>query len=388
MWGLGAHSRPGPSAGRRGGLPHRSVDEPCVWPPRGQRRAPRRRPRRGDRDRGTGSDPGADHDRRQSGAEHTAQRAARPGARRPRVHGQHRRLRERDDPPRGRDPAATVAAREVALRRRLLRILAAPDRQLLATRVRHRRRRARATCWRDSRCCCAVPGPTATRTSSTRRSSPGCSHTPSAIPTRTCSGATPASCDRCVQGESAEDRLIDAYVRTGPWGDAFGAVPAGVSLQALLDHPHGIDFGPLEPQLPANLRTRSAKVELAPPEIVDSLPSVLASIAPPEGLLMIGRRHLRSNNSWMHNIDVLMKGKERCTLLIHPDDAEARGLRSGDCAEVRSDSGHGDGARRGERRGDARRRVVAARLGSRRRGARLVGCRAATRRQHQSPRRR
>ena len=55
---------------------------------------------------------------------------------------------------------------------------------------------------------------------------------------------------------------------------------------------------------------------------------------------MIGRRHLRSNNSWMHNIDVLMKGKERCTLLIHPDDAEARGLRAGDCAEVRSASGH------------------------------------------------
>jgi anaerobic selenocysteine-containing dehydrogenase len=142
-----------------------------------------------------------------------------------------------------------------------------------------------------------------------------------------------------VQGESPEDRLVDAYVRTGPWGDAFGAVPAGISLQSLLENPHGIDFGPLEPQLPANLRTRSAKVELAPPEIVDSVTSVLASVAPPEGLLMIGRRHLRSNNSWMHNIDVLMKGKERCTLLIHPDDADKRGLRSGDCAEVRSDSG-------------------------------------------------
>jgi anaerobic selenocysteine-containing dehydrogenase len=142
-----------------------------------------------------------------------------------------------------------------------------------------------------------------------------------------------------VHGASPEDRLIDAYVRTGPWGDAFGAVPSGVSLEVLLDNPHGIDFGPLEPQLPANLRTRSAKVELAPLEIVESLPSLLASVAPHEGLLMIGRRHLRSNNSWMHNIDVLMKGKERCTLLIHPDDAEARGLRAGDCAEVRSPSG-------------------------------------------------
>ena len=143
-----------------------------------------------------------------------------------------------------------------------------------------------------------------------------------------------------VQGDSPEERMIDALVRTGPWGDGFGAVPDGVSLQALLDNPHGIDFGPLEPRLPENLRTPSAKVELAPAEIVDSVASVLESIDPPDGMVMIGRRHLRSNNSWMHNIDVLMKGKERCTLLIHPDDAEARGLRAGDCAEVRSESGH------------------------------------------------
>jgi anaerobic selenocysteine-containing dehydrogenase len=142
-----------------------------------------------------------------------------------------------------------------------------------------------------------------------------------------------------VIGGSAEERLVDVYVRTGPWGDGFGASADGITLQTLLDNPHGIDFGPLEPQLPANLKTKSAKVELAPAEIIDSLPSVLASIAPPDGLLMIGRRHLRSNNSWMHNIDVLMKGKDRCTLLIHPDDAGARGLRSGDCADVRSAAG-------------------------------------------------
>jgi anaerobic selenocysteine-containing dehydrogenase len=142
-----------------------------------------------------------------------------------------------------------------------------------------------------------------------------------------------------LQGDSAEERLVDAYVRTGPWGDAFGEMPGGVSLQTLRDHPHGIDFGPLEPQLPSNLKTKSAKVELAPPEIIASLPTVLAGIAATDGLLMIGRRHLRSNNSWMHNIDVLVKGKDRCTLLINPRDAEARGLRSGDCADVRSATG-------------------------------------------------
>jgi anaerobic selenocysteine-containing dehydrogenase len=141
-----------------------------------------------------------------------------------------------------------------------------------------------------------------------------------------------------LDGASPEELMVDALVRTGPWGDGFGATD-GVSLQALLDNPHGIDFGPLTPRLPGNLRTTSAKVELAPTEIVGSVASVLAGIDPPDGLLMIGRRHLRSNNSWMHNIDVLVKGKERCTLLIHPDDAEQRGLRSGDCADVRSDSG-------------------------------------------------
>lgn len=142
-----------------------------------------------------------------------------------------------------------------------------------------------------------------------------------------------------VIGDSAEERLVDIYVRTGPWGDGFGADPDGITLQTLRDNPHGIDFGPLQPQLPTNLKTKSAKVELAPPEIVDSVATVLASIDPPGGLLMIGRRHLRSNNSWMHNIDVLVKGKDRCTLLIHPADAEARGLRSGDCADVRSTAG-------------------------------------------------
>jgi anaerobic selenocysteine-containing dehydrogenase len=142
-----------------------------------------------------------------------------------------------------------------------------------------------------------------------------------------------------LHGDTAEERLVDAYVRTGPWGDGFGTRSDGLTLQTLIDHPHGIDFGPLEPQLPSNLRTESAKVELAPQAIIDSLPTVLASIPATDGLLMIGRRHLRSNNSWMHNIDVLMKGKERCTLLIHPADAEARGLRSGDCAEVSSSAG-------------------------------------------------
>ena len=142
-----------------------------------------------------------------------------------------------------------------------------------------------------------------------------------------------------VEGDAAPERMVDALVRTGPWGDAFEPGGDGVSLRTLLENPHGIDFGALEPRLPGRLRTTSGKVELAPPEIVAAIPSVLAAAEPAHGLVMIGRRHLRSNNSWMHNVEVLVKGRERCTLLIHPDDAAARGLRNGECARVSSTVG-------------------------------------------------
>jgi anaerobic selenocysteine-containing dehydrogenase len=142
-----------------------------------------------------------------------------------------------------------------------------------------------------------------------------------------------------VQGASAPDRVVDALVRTGPWGDWFGAEPDGLNLQRLLDHPHGIDFGPLEPRLPSNLRTPSARVELAPQEILAVLPELLADRPTSAELMLIGRRHLRSNNSWMHNLNVLVKGKDRCTLLIHPLDALERGLDTGDLAEVTTSTG-------------------------------------------------
>jgi anaerobic selenocysteine-containing dehydrogenase len=149
-------------------------------------------------------------------------------------------------------------------------------------------------------------------------------------------GRDPTELRSMVEGDSAADRIVDALVRTGPWGDGFVDAADGISLRTLLDNPHGIDFGPLEPRLPGRLRTRSGKVELAPQEIVAAIPAVLAAAEPADGLVMIGRRHLRSNNSWMHNVEVLVKGRERCTLLMHPDDAAARGLRNGECARVTS----------------------------------------------------
>ena len=150
-------------------------------------------------------------------------------------------------------------------------------------------------------------------------------------------GRDPAELRALVTGEGPVERALDVMVRLGAYGDQFGLVPDGLSLERMLANPHGIDLGPLEPRIPEVLRTPSARVELAPPEIVADL-GRLALVAPPapDELVLVGRRHVRSNNSWMHNIEVLVKGRERCTLQVHPDDAERLGLAAGGAAEVRS----------------------------------------------------
>ena len=137
------------------------------------------------------------------------------------------------------------------------------------------------------------------------------------------------------------ERLLDAMLRVGPYGDGFGAEPDGLSLDALERNPHGIDLGPLRPRLPDVLRTPSGKVELAPAPIVADLERLRASAGRKRngGLVLIGRRQLHSNNSWMHNLPALVKGKDRCTLQVHPDDAQRLGLTDGGQALVRSAAG-------------------------------------------------
>ena len=136
------------------------------------------------------------------------------------------------------------------------------------------------------------------------------------------------------------DRLLDLLVRAGPYGEGFGIDPDGLSLDRLEAHPHGIDLGPLEPRIPAALRTASGLVELAPDEVVTDLARLEASLAEPyDGLVLIGRRHLRTNNSWSHNVPGLAKGQQLCTLQLHPTDAASRGLRDGGTALVRSTAG-------------------------------------------------
>ncbi len=137
------------------------------------------------------------------------------------------------------------------------------------------------------------------------------------------------------------ERLLDIMLRSGPYGDMFGARAGGLTLAALEAEPHGIDFGPLQPRLPEVLRTPSGKIELAPELLLSDMPRLRDALASadPDRLLLIGRRQLRSNNSWMHNLPKLVSGPERCTVLVHPQDAERLGVADGEPALVSSANG-------------------------------------------------
>jgi len=112
-------------------------------------------------------------------------------------------------------------------------------------------------------------------------------------------------------------RLLDLLLRIGPYGEGFGRAPDGLTLSRVVEHEHGLDLGPLEPALPGKLATASGRIELAPPRILDDLPRL----------------------SWLHNSERLLRGRERCTLQIHPDDARRLGLRDGDAARLSTEAG-------------------------------------------------
>lgn len=138
-----------------------------------------------------------------------------------------------------------------------------------------------------------------------------------------------------VADRSGPERLLDLALRMGPYGDRFGSVPDGLSLAKLAATPEGIDLGPLAPRVPELLRTPSGKIELAPPLLVEDVARARADLdRPVPDLVIIGRRQLRSNNSWMHNLPVLAKGPFRCTALVHPADAARLGLVGGGRAAI------------------------------------------------------
>jgi len=111
--------------------------------------------------------------------------------------------------------------------------------------------------------------------------------------------------------------------------------PLGLDLETV-SHPNGYDMGPLEPRLPERLKTDHGKIECFPELVIDDLRAFKDTLASPanDNFLLIGRRHIRSNNSWLHNSRRLIKGPDRCTMMIHPDSAGALGLADGDMAHV------------------------------------------------------
>ncbi|QIQ05536.1 molybdopterin oxidoreductase family protein [Streptomyces liangshanensis] len=179
-------------------------------------------------------------------------------------------------------------------------------------------------------------------------------------------GRDPRDLSARLTGRTGPERRLDLMLRLGPYGAGFGpdadtapdegadgadaasgtegstapGTPEGLTLERLLAHPHGIDLGPLRPRLPALLRTRSGRIELLPAPIAADLPRLRAALAArPAALVLVGRRHLRSNNSWMHNVPALTGGSNRCTLQIHPADAARLGIADGAQVRITADGG-------------------------------------------------
>jgi anaerobic selenocysteine-containing dehydrogenase len=149
------------------------------------------------------------------------------------------------------------------------------------------------------------------------------------------------------------DGLLDWMLRTGVYGQenrgamrlmgrlpGFGAMrrqleapdrkPQGLSLKRLMAAPHGVDLGPLEPGLVRRLGSPDRRIHLTPDAHLADLDRAARALeSPAPALVLIGRRHVRSNNSWLHNSQRLVKGKSRCTLMIHPADAATRGIVDG-----------------------------------------------------------
>ncbi len=156
-------------------------------------------------------------------------------------------------------------------------------------------------------------------------------------------GRDPAELAAALTGDTPTDRRLDMLLRLGAYGDGFGANPEGLSLARLLDAPHGIDLGPMQPRIPEVLRTTTGQVDVCPPTIAADIPRLREALDERrDGLVLIGRRHMRSNNSWMHNLKVLNSGSNTCTLQLHPKTAADLGLEDGQVARVASRTGQID----------------------------------------------
>ena len=148
-----------------------------------------------------------------------------------------------------------------------------------------------------------------------------------------------------IGGFLPPSRILDLGLRFGPYGSRFKPFSAGLNLAKLKESPHGIDLGALESCFPERLCTPKRRIRLAPELLVKDIERVKTRLLErrtahhhhdPDALLLIGRRQLRSNNSWMHNSERLVKGRPRCTLLMNPRDASERNIVSGEEVQVSS----------------------------------------------------
>ncbi|MFJ7208618.1 molybdopterin oxidoreductase family protein [Streptomyces sp. NPDC098789] len=145
------------------------------------------------------------------------------------------------------------------------------------------------------------------------------------------SGTEPREQAHLLAGRNGPERRLDMMLRLGPYD---------LVLDDLRTAPHGVDLGPLAPRLPGLLKTRSGRIELLPGPIAAELPRLRGALAErPDALVLVGRRHLRSNNSWLHNVPSLTGGSNRCTLHVHPQDAGRLGLADGGRARITADGG-------------------------------------------------
>jgi anaerobic selenocysteine-containing dehydrogenase len=140
--------------------------------------------------------------------------------------------------------------------------------------------------------------------------------------------------------QQGPERILDFCIRTGPFGDGFGQNPEGLTLASFKQKPDGLLLGHAKPQGKKAITTPSGKIELAHEHLLKDIPRLEEKISNPGNeLLLVSRRHIGSMNSWMHNIEKLVKGKDRCTLQIHPTDAAKQHIKQGQLIAISNESG-------------------------------------------------
>ena len=155
-------------------------------------------------------------------------------------------------------------------------------------------------------------------------------------PNSGCPDVTPEQAYEMLQDEHGPMRMIECMVRVGPYGDKFGANPDGLNLEKLRAADQGVDLGPLQAnRLPECMPME--RIDLCPEYILGDLPRLEAGLeerSKSDRMVLVGRRQIRNMNSWLHNLPALAKGRNRCTLMIHPDDAKRFGLENRKFARV------------------------------------------------------